>query len=67
MGGRSAMHLCGHKKIIVFAIGDESTYGRDFVSAIHSCRGCRDWGCFDASDGGHRTHHHILEPAPHPC
>jgi hypothetical protein len=29
--------------ILFFAIGNESTYGRDPVSAIHHCRGCRDW------------------------
>jgi hypothetical protein len=51
--------------ILFFAIGDESTYGRDPVSAIHHCRGCRDLGCFDTSNGGQGTHHHILEPVPH--
>jgi hypothetical protein len=32
--------------------GDESTYGRDPISAIHRCRRCCDWGCFDTNNGG---------------
>jgi hypothetical protein len=66
-GGRSTTHLWGHQKILVFATGDESTYGRDPISVVHRCRGCRDWSCFDASNGGQGTHHHILESAPHRC
>jgi hypothetical protein len=54
-----------NQMILIFTAGDESTYGRNLVSAIHCCRGCRDWGYFDTSNGGQGTHHHILEPAPH--
>jgi hypothetical protein len=48
--------------ILFFAAGDESTFDRNPVSDMHRCRGCRDWGCFNASNGGQGTHHGILEP-----
>jgi hypothetical protein len=33
---------------------------RYLSSAIHRCRGCRDWGCFDANGRGQGMHHYIL-------
>jgi hypothetical protein len=64
-GGRSAMLLWEYQKVLIFTTDDESTYDRDPVSAIHHCWGCRDWGYFDASNGGQGTHHHILELMPY--
>jgi hypothetical protein len=64
-GGKSATRLWRHQKILIFAASDESTYGRDPISVIHRCRGCCDWGCFDASNGGQETHHHLLVPMSH--
>jgi hypothetical protein len=45
-------------KVLVFTAGDESTYDRDPVSVIHRCRGCHNWGYFDASNKGKGTHHY---------
>jgi hypothetical protein len=54
-------------KLLVFATGDESSYGRGPILALHRCRRYCDWGCFDASNGVQGTHHYILEPTPHQC
>jgi hypothetical protein len=38
--------------------------GRNPVSAIHHCRGCRNWVCFEASDKWQGTHHYLLKLTP---
>jgi hypothetical protein len=62
---RSATCFWWHQKVLVFAGGNESTYGWDPISTIHCYRGCRNWGCFDASDRWQCAHHYVLKSVPH--